>query len=230
MPSKSPKPKEAELLDAARSAAMEELRRKLDAGEPLSAAQLDRLEKWTRRLGKKPGADLVATKGALADAIPCSHVTLNKYWNTPGHPKRPQGETRHSVAACRQFIATVSELDLGGAGIVPTSGQSENGSVDTAEDRSLKRRKLLADAERAEVERDQAKHDLEVSRETWIKKETAGNDVRRCNEAVKQELMRRFKQTAPAEYEAVGGDIEECRKINEAHLLAAFEFMHSGNW
>lgn len=218
---------EADLLNAAKTAALNKLREKLEKGETLKTSELDRLAKWTKQVEKKPGADLVRSKVALADGIPINRVTLDKYWNAPGHPKK-SSDGRYSISAWRQFIETVSDIELKSPG-AGTFGESEV-SEDAKEDRDLKRRKLLADAERAEVERDRAKHDLELSRGLWIKKEEVAADIRRCNEAVKQELLRRFKQTAPAEYEACGGDLVECRMINEAHLMAAFQFMHNGTW
>lgn len=216
------------LLDQAKQAAFEKLRKKLDAGEELSSAELDRLGRWTKALEKRAGGDLVRSKTALADAIPCARTTLDRYWNKTGHPKRST-DGRYSVNAWRQFITTVSEIELTQSPDVGTSEES-GGGEETNREKALKLRKLLADAEKAETDAQSAKHDLEERQGKFIDKDAARADVIRCNEAVKQELLRRFQQTAPADYEACAGDPVQCREINRKHLLAAFEFMHSGEW
>lgn len=72
--------------------------------------------------------------------------------------------------------------------------------------------------------------ELDLAKGKFILKTEAADQIRRCNEQVKNELTRRFGISAPAEYAQVQGDANECREINKRHLEEIFEYLHSGLW
>lgn len=112
---------------------------------------------------------------------------------------------------------------------VPADGSQGAHGVNGEEAGYVTRKERLV-LEKLEVELANEKRESEILDKIWIKKEDAKSEVMRCNEQVRNELTRRFRISAPAEYAQVQGDPDECRAINERHLQEIFEYLHSGEW
>lgn len=84
--------------------------------------------------------------------------------------------------------------------------------------------------EKLQLEIDNEKRQQALFDKKYIAKDFAADEIRRCNEQVRNELTRRFRISAPAEYAQVQGDANECRIINDRHLQEVFEYLHTGSW
>lgn len=204
--------------------------KKLQKGQTLSARERDALQAVADGKGSlkdKPkwasnsillAKELGITRETLAPIILKAKDAAKRGEKTP---------TRHEngmylIHEWRDYAA--ANLKRG----IPAAASDHSGKADSGDGFATRKERMMI--EKLQLEIDNEKRKQAIDDRQYIKKDIAADEVRRCNEQVRNELMRRFKILAPSEYSQVQGDSNECREINERHLSEIFEYLHSGNW
>lgn len=203
---------------------LDKIKQKMNAGGSLTGAEIAFLERQQAKesggeaqgelpLGKPP-----TNKTDLAKALGTTRPTLDKYWT---HKERPKAAANgeHNLAAWKAFLNKHAPK----VGKFPVNGNFGQEETDEPAKLSFKERKERAEALEAERR-------FAILEDKYIVKGTAVEEVRKANEVVKAELLRRFSQVAPNQYANVEGNADACRAINVKHLDEIFEFLHGGEW